>query len=37
MLRGWTNAGWQVVALAGIGSVLLLASWVLLRRSMTRA
>jgi ABC-2 type transport system permease protein len=37
MLRGWTNASWQVVALAGIGAVLLLASWVLLRRSMTRA
>jgi ABC-2 type transport system permease protein len=37
MLRGWTNAGWQVFALAGIGAVLLLASWVLLRRSMTRA
>jgi ABC-2 type transport system permease protein len=37
MLRGWTNAGWQVVALAGIGAVLLLTTWVLLRRSMTRA
>lgn len=37
MLRGWTNAGWQVFALAGIGAVLLLVSWALLRRSMTRA
>lgn len=37
MLRGWTNAGWQIVALAGIGAALLLVSWVLLRRSMTRA
>jgi ABC-2 type transport system permease protein len=37
MLRGWTNVGWQVAALAGIGAVLLLVSWVLLRRSMTRA
>ena len=37
MLRGWTNAFWQVVALAGIGAVLLFLSWVLLRRSMTRA
>jgi ABC-2 type transport system permease protein len=37
MLRGWTNAGWQVLALAGIGAVLLLVSWALLRRSMTRA
>lgn len=37
MLRGWTNAGWEVLALAGIGAVLLLVSWALLRRSMTRA
>lgn len=37
MLRGWTNAGWQVLALAGLGAVLLLVSWALLRRSMTRA
>jgi ABC-2 type transport system permease protein len=37
MLRGWTNAAWQIVALAGIGAALLLVSWVLLRRSMTRA
>jgi ABC-2 type transport system permease protein len=37
MLRGWTNAGWQVAALAAIGAVMLLLSWVLLRRSMTRA
>jgi ABC-2 type transport system permease protein len=37
MLRGWTNAGWQIAALAGIGAALLFVSWVLLRRSMTRA
>jgi ABC-2 type transport system permease protein len=37
MLRGWTNAGWQILALAGLGAVLLLLSWLLLRRSMTRA
>jgi ABC-2 type transport system permease protein len=37
MLRGWTNAGWQIAALAGIGAFLLVVSWVLLRRSMTRA
>ena len=37
MLRGWTNAGWQVLALAGIAAVLLLLSWALLRRAMTRA
>ena len=37
MLRGWTNAGWQIAALAGIAFALLFVSWVLLRRSMTRA
>ena len=37
MLRGWTNAGWQIAALAGIAAVLLFLTWVLLRRSMTRA
>jgi ABC-type multidrug transport system permease subunit len=37
MLRGWTNAGWQVAALAGLGAIFLFVTWVLLRRSMTRA
>lgn len=37
MLRGWTNAGWQVLALAGLGAIFLFVTWVLLRRSMTRA
>jgi ABC-2 type transport system permease protein len=37
MLRGWTNAGWQIAALAGLGVALLLLAWLLLRRSMTRA
>jgi ABC-2 type transport system permease protein len=37
MLRGWTNAGWQALALAGLGAIFLVVTWVLLRRSMTRA
>jgi ABC-2 type transport system permease protein len=37
MLRGWTNAAWQAAALAGLGAIFLFVTWVLLRRSMTRA
>jgi ABC-2 type transport system permease protein len=37
MLRGWTNQPWEMVALGIIAAVLLVATWVLLRRSMTRA
>ena len=37
MLRGWTNQPWEMVALAIIAGVLLVASWALLRRSMSRA
>jgi len=37
MLRGWTNAGWEVYALGAIGGVLVLVTWFLLRRAMTRA
>ena len=37
MLRGWTVATWQVGALVAIAGVFLLGTWVLLRRSMTRA
>jgi ABC-2 type transport system permease protein len=37
MLRGWTNQAWEMVALAIIAGVLLVATWALLRRSMTRA
>jgi ABC-2 type transport system permease protein len=37
MLRGATNAPWQIGALGGISAVLLLASWILLRRDMSRA
>jgi ABC-type multidrug transport system permease subunit len=37
MLRGWTVATWQITALAAIAGVLLFGTWVLLRRSMTRA
>ena len=37
MLRGWTKEGWELVALAAIAGVLLLATWFLLRRNMTRA
>jgi ABC-2 type transport system permease protein len=35
MLRGWTNAGWQVLALAAIAAVLLVVAWFALRRSMS--
>jgi ABC-2 type transport system permease protein len=37
MLRGWTNQAWEMVALALIAAVLLVLSWLGLRRSMTRA
>jgi ABC-2 type transport system permease protein len=37
MLRGWTNEAWEMVALVIIAAVLLVATWTLLRRSMTRA
>jgi ABC-2 type transport system permease protein len=37
MLRGWTNQPWEMVALGIIAAVLLVATWALLRRSMTRA
>jgi ABC-2 type transport system permease protein len=37
MLRGWTNQAWEMVALAIIAAALLVATWALLRRSMTRA
>lgn len=36
MLRGWTNAGWQMAALVAIAGVLLFLTWLLLRRGMTR-
>jgi ABC-2 type transport system permease protein len=37
MLRGWTNEAWELVALAIIAAVLLVVTWALLRRSMSRA
>ena len=37
LLRGSTTNGWELVALAVIALVTLMASWALLRRSMTRA
>lgn len=37
MLRGWTNEAWEMVALGIIAAVLLVATWLRLRRSMTRA
>jgi ABC-2 type transport system permease protein len=36
MLRGWTNAGWEILALAAIAAVLLVVTWILLRRNMVR-
>ncbi len=36
MLRGSTNAGWQIGALVAIAGVLLFLTWLLLRRGMTR-
>jgi len=37
MLRGSTTAVWEIGALAAIGVVLLIVTWLLLRRGMTRA
>jgi ABC-2 type transport system permease protein len=37
MLRGSTNEAWEILALATIAAVLLVATWFLLRRGMTRA
>lgn len=37
MLRGWTDSVWEIYALAAIALVLLVACWLLLRRSMSRA
>jgi ABC-2 type transport system permease protein len=37
MLRGWTDATWQIGALAAIALVLLVLSWLLFRRNMVRA
>jgi len=37
MLRGWTDAVWEIYVLAAIAMVLLVACWLLLRRSMSRA
>ena len=37
MLRGWTDATWQIGALAAIAGVLLIVTWLLLRRNMVRA
>ena len=37
MLRGWTNEAWELVALGVIAAMLLVVTWVLLRRSMSRA
>jgi hypothetical protein len=34
MLRGYTNAGWELSALAAIGVVLFIASFLSLRRNM---
>ena len=37
MLRGWTDSGWEIYVLSVIALVLLVACWLLLRRSMSRA
>ncbi len=37
MLRGWTDATWQIGALAGIAIALLALTWLLFRRNMVRA
>jgi ABC-type polysaccharide/polyol phosphate export permease len=37
LLRGSTTATWEFAALAAIAAVTLVAAWLLLRRSMTRA
>jgi ABC-type multidrug transport system permease subunit len=36
MLRGWTAATWEFAALGAIGAVLLILTWILLRRNMVR-
>jgi hypothetical protein len=36
MLRGWTDAVWQIAALGAIAAVLLILTWILLRRNMVR-
>lgn len=36
MLRGWTDATWQIGVLAAIAAVLLVVTWLLLRRNMVR-
>ncbi len=36
MLRGWTDAAWQIGALAAIALVLLVITWLLLKRNMVR-
>ena len=36
MLQGWTNARWQIGVLAAIAGVMLLITWLLLRRNMVR-
>jgi ABC-2 type transport system permease protein len=36
MLRGWTDAVWQIGVLAAIAGVLLVVTWLLLRRNMVR-
>ncbi len=36
MLRGWTNAGWEIIALAGIAAIVLVATWLLIRRATDR-
>jgi ABC-2 type transport system permease protein len=37
MLRGATNAGWEIGILAAIAGISLLLAWLLLRRAMSRA
>jgi ABC-2 type transport system permease protein len=37
MLRGWTSATWQILALAAIAIAFLVPTWLLLGRRMTRA
>ena len=37
MLRGWTDATWAIGALAAIAAVLLVVTWLLLKRNMVRA
>jgi ABC-2 type transport system permease protein len=37
MLRGWTAATWQIVALGAIGLAFIVPTWLILGRRMTRA